>query len=64
MTSERMPALASRCGNGNGESAMSGSYTSWPRTQRDRPFSSMGTTVLSLMSSAVATRFAARCRRS
>ncbi len=50
MTSERMPALASRCGNGNRDRAMSGSYTSCPRTQRARPFSSMGTTVFSLMS--------------
>ena len=45
MTMAPRPALARRCGNGNGVAAMSGSYTSCPRTQRARPFSSIGTFV-------------------
>ena len=40
-TSEPNPPCASRCGNGNLISCVFGSYTSWPRTQRERPFSSM-----------------------
>ncbi|MNN64303.1 hypothetical protein D3C81_1797400 [compost metagenome] len=49
MTRARSPPCARRCGNGNATPAMSASYTSLPRTQLDRPFSSMGICACSLI---------------